>query len=60
MNNDQKVIKNKAGLLNLAEMLGSVSDGLLPETASIALRRGQGLQNTKGHAMNLSSPCCPW
>src|ERR671910_2768285 len=26
MNTDQKIIKNKVGLLNLAEMLGSVSD----------------------------------
>ena len=35
MNTDQKIIKNKVGLLNLAEMLGSVSEackvmGLLP------------------------------
>ena len=27
MNTDQKIIKNKVGLLNLAEMLGSVSEG---------------------------------
>src|SRR6201981_3215314 len=26
MNTDQKIIKNKVGLLNLAEMLGSVSE----------------------------------
>src|SRR4051812_17194412 len=26
MNTDQKIIKNKVGLLNLADMLGSVSD----------------------------------
>ena len=26
MNSDQKIIKNKVGLLNLAEMLGSVSE----------------------------------
>jgi hypothetical protein len=26
MNNDQKIIKNKVGLLNLADMLGSVSE----------------------------------
>jgi molybdenum-dependent DNA-binding transcriptional regulator ModE len=26
MNTDQKMIKNKVGLLNLAEMLGSVSE----------------------------------
>jgi ACT domain-containing protein len=26
MNNDQKIIKNKVGLLNLAKMLGNVSD----------------------------------
>ena len=28
MNTDQKIIKNKVGLLNLAEMLGSVSEAL--------------------------------
>jgi len=26
MNSDQKIIKNKVGLLNLSEMLGSVSE----------------------------------
>ena len=26
MNTDQKIIKNKVGLLNLADMLGSVSE----------------------------------
>lgn len=26
MNTDQKIIKNKVGLLNLAQMLGSVSE----------------------------------
>jgi hypothetical protein len=28
VNTDQKIIKNKVGLLNLTDMLGSVSEGL--------------------------------
>lgn len=42
MNTDQKIIKNKVGLLNLADMLGSVSEACkvmgYSRTVSIALR----------------------
>jgi molybdenum-dependent DNA-binding transcriptional regulator ModE len=39
MNTDQKIIKNKVGLLNLAEMLGSVSQACKLMGYAVAARR---------------------
>jgi ACT domain-containing protein len=63
VNTDQKIIKNKVGLLNLADMLGSVSEACKVMGYSRdsfyrfkgAVRQGRGHQFNPGQRLHLSA-----